>query len=197
MRQTRWRSEEEEENMPSKRMRIVAALGALLLAGLLPSSWARQARQERDATRLVREVRHEIVMLPYFGVFDSISFRIEGNSVTLLGQVVRPTLKSDAERVVKEIEGVEKVDNRIEVLPLSPADDRIRLAAFRAIYWYPALERYGLQAIAPIRIVVKNGAITLEGIMDTEADRNLAGILANGVPGAFSVTNNLQVTRQN
>jgi hyperosmotically inducible protein len=132
-------------------------------------------------------------MLPYFGVFDNIAFKVEGETVTLLGQVVRPSLKSDAGNAVKHIEGVEHVDNQIEVLPLSPIDDRLRLQLFRAIYSYPALEKYALGVQKPIRIIVKNGHVALEGVVDNDADKNVAGIRANGVPGIFSVTNNLRV----
>jgi len=145
--------------------------------------------------RIVREVRHELLMLPYFGVFDYIAYKVDGSTVTLLGQVVRPVLKSDAENVVKRIEGVEKVDNQIEVLPPSSMDDGLRIALFRAIYQYPALQRYELGVQKPIRIIVKNGRVTLEGVVDSEADKNLVGIRANSVPGIFSVTNNLQVTK--
>jgi len=102
-------------------------------------------------------------MLPYFGVFDNIAYKVDGYNVTLLGQVSRPTLKSDAENVVKKIEGVEKVDNQIEVLPTSPNDDRLRLELYRAIYGYPALQKYALGVQKPIRIIVKNGNVTLEG----------------------------------
>jgi hyperosmotically inducible protein len=133
-------------------------------------------------------------MLPYFGVFDNIAYKVDGYTVTLLGQVVRPTLKSDAENAVKHIEGVEKVDNQIEVLPLSPMDDRLRLELYRAVYGYPALEKYALGVQKPIRIIVKNGHVTLEGVVDNEGDKNLAGLRANGVSGTFSMTNNLQVT---
>ena len=143
--------------------------------------------------RITREVRHEILMLPYFGVFDNIAYKVDGYTVTLLGQVVRPTLKSDAENVVKRIEGVEKVDNQIEVLPPSPMDDRLRIRLYRAIYGYPALEKYALGVQKPIRIIVKNGNVTLEGVVDNEGDKNFAGIRANGVSGIFSVTNNLRV----
>jgi hyperosmotically inducible periplasmic protein len=113
-----------------------------------------------------------------------------------MGQVTRPTLKSDAERVVKDIEGVEQVTNNIEVLPLSPNDDRIRLAAYRAIYGQTALNRYALNAIPPIHIIVNNGKLTLEGVVANEGDKNIAGIQANSVPGVFSVTNNLRVEGQ-
>lgn len=143
--------------------------------------------------RFVREIRHELVMLPYYGVFDNLSYKVDGYKVTLMGQVTRPTLKSDAERVVKDIEGIEQVTNNIEVLPVSPADDRIRLAAYRTIYGHTTLNRYALNAVPPIHIIVRNGNIALEGVVATEADKNVAGIQANSVPGAFGVTNNLRV----
>ena len=145
--------------------------------------------------KIVKEVRHELVMLPYYGVFDNLAYRVDGTKVTLFGQVTKPTLKSDAERVVKKIEGVDLVDNEIEVLPLSPNDDRIRLATYRAIYSKPTLQRYQIGAVPPIHIIVKNGNITLIGAVDTEVDKNLAGIAANGVPGAFKVTNDLAVEK--
>lgn len=143
--------------------------------------------------RIAREVRHELLMLPYFGVFDNIEYRVDGDTVTLSGAVTRPVLKSDAENVVKHIEGVDHVVNNIEVLPPSPMDDRLRIALFRAIYGYPALEKYALGVQKPIRIIVKNGHVTLEGVVDNETDKNLAGMRANSVPGIFSVTNNLRV----
>jgi hyperosmotically inducible protein len=146
--------------------------------------------------RISREVRHELVMLPYYGVFDNLAYRVDGRTVTLLGQVTRPTLKSDAGNVVKGIEGVEKVNNEIQVLPLSPMDDRIRMAEFRAIYSTQGLDRYGMQAVPPIHIIVDNGKVTLEGVVATEADKNLAGVKANGVAGVFSVNNNLRVESQ-
>jgi hyperosmotically inducible periplasmic protein len=147
----------------------------------------------KSQERITREVRHELLMLPWFGVFDNIAFKVDGDTVTLLGQVVRPSLKSDSENVVKHIEGVEKVDNQIEVLPASPMDDRLRRRLYRAIYGYPALEKYALGVQKPIRIIAKNGRVILEGVVDNEGDKNFAGMRANGVPGIFSVTNNLQV----
>lgn len=147
----------------------------------------------RATDRLVREVRHELVMLPYYGVFDNLAFKVDGYVVTLLGQVTRPTLKSDAENVVKNIEGVERVANEIKVLPLSPQDDAIRLATYRAIYGHTALNRYALQAVPPIHIIVDSGKVTLEGVVANEGDKNIANIQANGVSGVFSVTNNLRV----
>jgi hyperosmotically inducible protein len=134
-------------------------------------------------------------MLPYYGVFDNLAYKVEGYTVTLIGQVTRPTLKSDAENVVKKIEGVEHVKNEIEVLPPSPGDDRIRRAEYRTIYGDTGLNRYALQAVPPIHIIVKNGNVALEGVVATEADKNVAGIRANGVSGVFAVVNNLRVEK--
>jgi hyperosmotically inducible protein len=149
------------------------------------------ARGAQD--RITREVRHELVMLPYYGVFDNLAYRVDGNTVTLLGQVTRPTLKSDAENVVKQIEGVERVNNQIQVLPLSSMDDRIRIAEYRSIYSQPGLDRYAMQAVPPIHIIVDNGKVTLEGVVANQADKDRAAVQANTVSGVFSVTNNLRV----
>jgi hyperosmotically inducible protein len=130
-------------------------------------------------------------------VFDNLSYKVDPDgTVTLLGQVARPTLKSDAENVVKRIEGVEKVVNNIEVLPTSINDDRIRRAAYRAIYGNEVLSEYQLRAVPPIHIIVRNGNITLEGVVARQMEKQIAGMQANGVPGAFSVTNNLVVEEQ-
>ena len=145
--------------------------------------------------RIAREVRHEIVMLPYLNTFDYIAFKVDGKDVTLTGAVTDPTVKSDAGNVVKGIEGVQHVDNQVQVLPPSPADQRIRLALFRAIYGHPPLEKYALTVVKPIRIIVNMGHVTLEGVVDNEADKNLVQLRANSVPGIFSVTNNLQVVK--
>lgn len=134
-------------------------------------------------------------MLPYSTVFDYLAYEVHGYDVTLKGEVTRPVLKADAANAVKQIEGVEKVDNQIEVLPPSPMDHRLRLRLYRAIYGYPSLQKYSLGVQLPIRIIVKNGHVTLEGVVDNEADKNLLGIRANGVSGIFSVTNNLQVVK--
>ena len=152
-------------------------------------------RGDVDESRLVREVRHQLAMLPYYGVFDDLSFRVDPDgTVTLMGAVTRPTLKSDAENVVKHIEGVTKVVNQIEVLPLSPEDDRIRMAEYRAIYGEPSLAtRYGYRAIPPVHIIVKNGHVTLDGVVANQGDKDLINVRANSVPGVFSVTNNLRV----
>jgi hyperosmotically inducible protein len=180
-------------------MKLKFPILLLSLFALVTLGNAQDAQRDQPSAksqeRIVKEVRHELLMLPYFGVFDNIAFKVEGYNVTLLGQVVRPSLKSDAENVVKHIEGVEKVDNQIEVLPPSPMDDRIRQRLFRAIYQYSALQKYELGVQKPIRIIVKNGHVTLEGVVDNDADKNLAGIRANGVSGTFSVINNLQVVK--
>jgi hyperosmotically inducible protein len=147
-----------------------------------------------DESRIASQVRHQLLMLPYYGVFDDLAFRVDGPTVTLLGAVTRPTLKGDGERAVKRIEGVTKVINQIEVLPLSPIDDQIRLAEYRAIYGDPALStRYGYRALPSIHIIVKNGHVNLEGVVANKMDKDIVGIRANSVPGVFSVTNDLQV----
>ena len=176
--------------------KLVASLVlAIVSTALALAGQAGREVTERAAQRIQKEVRHEILMLPYFDVFDNIAYKVEGYQVTLMGQVTRPTLKKEAENVVKQIEGVQKVVNQIEVLPPSPMDDGLRVRLFRAIYGFSALERYALPVIKPIRIIVKNGNVTLEGVVDSEADKNMAYIRANGVPGIFSVTNNLRVVK--
>jgi hyperosmotically inducible protein len=180
--------------MKHKLLITLVTLFAIIPLGTAQNT-SRDQPSAKSQERIVKEVRHELLMLPYFGVFDYIAFKVDGDNVTLLGQVVRPTTKSDAENSIKHIEGVEKVDNQIEVLPPAPADDRIRRELFRAIYGYPALEKYALGVQKPIRIIVKNGRVTLEGVVDSDGDKNIAGIQANGVPGTFSMTNNLQVVK--
>jgi hyperosmotically inducible protein len=145
------------------------------------------------AAWLNRQVRHELVMLPYYSVFDNLQYQVNGTKVTLLGQVSRPVLKGDAEAAVKHIEGVEAVDNKIEVLPTSFADDRIRRAEYRAIYSFPNLQMYSLRSVPPIHIIVDSGHVTLEGAVASEADKDVAGIRANTIPDVFSVVNNLRV----
>jgi hyperosmotically inducible protein len=168
---------------------------AMLLLASCAALAQENAVSPRAVERIQREVRHELLMLPYLGVFDNLAYKVDGYSVTLYGQVTRPTLKSDAENVVKKIEGVEKVDNQIEVLPPSPMDDQLRRRLYRAIYGYPSLQRYALGVQQPIRIIVKNGNVTLDGVVDSEGDKNTAGIRAKTVSGVFSVTNNLQVVK--
>jgi hyperosmotically inducible protein len=166
-------------------------LGGLLL--VLPLLGVAGVRAPKPPKELSEKVRHELVMLPWYGVFDNLSFQINDGKILLLGQVTRPTLKSDAENVVKKLEGVSSVENKIEVLPLSPFDDRIRLGVLRALYGDPSISRYGLGPQPAIRIIVENGKVTLEGVVSHEMDRNIAGIRANGVFGVFSVKNNLHI----
>jgi hyperosmotically inducible protein len=173
--------------------KLVVVLVALLWFTALGFAQDRAQPSARSQERITREVRHKLLMLPYFGVFDYIAFKVDGSTVTLLGTVVRPSIKSDAENSVKRVEGVEKVDDQIEVLPPSPMDDGLRRRLYRTIYGYPGLEKYALGVQKPIRIIVKNGRVTLEGVVDNDSDKNLVGLRANGVPGIFQVTNNLQV----
>jgi hyperosmotically inducible protein len=178
------------------RFRSSVLLATLLTLAIAASAQdaSREQPSPKEEQRITKQVRHELLMLPYFGVFDNIAYKVEGYNVTLLGQVVRPTLKSDAEHAVKHIEGVEKVDNQIEVLPVSPMDDGLRRRLFRAIYRYPPLQKYSLGNEKSIRIIVKNGHVTLEGVVDNEGDKNLVNLRANGV-SSFSVDNNLQVVK--
>lgn len=169
----------------------VSACLCFLFAPAALSAGRARTFSRRAQARIVREVRHRILMLADFGVFDNIAFKLNGYDVTLIGQVTRPILKSDAEREVKRIEGVERVVNRIEVLPVSFHDDRLRRDVFRAIYGYGPLQHYGVGSNRPIHIIVNRGHVTLVGIVDSQADKNIAGIRANGVFGVFSVTNNL------
>jgi hyperosmotically inducible protein len=151
-------------------------------------------RGKSDIERISREARHELVMLPYYSVFDNLAFEVRPDgTLVLMGQVARPSLKNDAANRVRDIEGVERVDNRIEVLPTSINDDRLRRDVYRAIYGHQSLSRYAWGAVPPIHIIVKNGQVTLEGVVDNETDKNIANIQANGVSGVFKVTNNLRV----
>jgi len=182
-----------EQGETAMKRTLVVVVVTLLTLATLGFAQDRDQPSARSQERITREVRHELLMLPYFGVFDYIAFRVDGSTVTLLGQVARPSLKSDAENAIKHIEGVEKVDNQIEMLPPSPMDDGLRIRLFHEIYGYPPLEKYALGVQKPIRIIVKSGRVTLQGVVDNDADKNFAGVRANGVPGIFSVTNNLQV----
>lgn len=164
-------------------------------AAPVPAQSERRPVPKRATERLVREVRRELRMLPYYSVFDNLEFRVDGYRVELLGQVTRPTLKADAGAVVKRIEGVEAVVNRIEVLPVSFHDDRIRRAVYRAVFSHPVLTRYSLQAVPPLHIIVKNGHVTLVGVVATEMEKRVAYAQANAVPGIFSVNNKLRVEK--
>jgi hyperosmotically inducible protein len=172
-----------------------AFLAGVLIAVPMTSAAATTAADAgmRTTAELAKKVRKELVTLPFYGVFDNFAFRLDNGVVTLTGQVSRPTLRSSAENVVKRIEGVTRVDNQIEVLPLSPFDNSIRFAVLRAVYGYPTLNRYAAGTQPSIRIIVKHGEVTLEGVVNNEMDRNIAYLRANGVSGVFKVTNNLRV----
>ena len=172
------------------KLRSFLVAGALLAvpAFVYASSGPAPVQKSMD-----EKVRHELNMLPYFGVFDNLSFRVDEDKVTLFGQVARPALKREAKNAVKHIEGVRHVEDQIEVLPLSSFDNDIRVRAYRAIYGFGALNRYALGTHPSIHIVVKNGNVTLAGVVANSMDRDLAYIRAQGVPGAFSVTNELRV----
>ena len=180
--------------------RTTWALAACLMA--MPLTGLAQTANHNDAfvpgpstdNRIVQEVRHQLVMLPYYTIFDDLAFRVNGSEVTLLGAVTNPVLKSDAQNVVKRIEGVTQVNNEIKVLPVSPMDWQIRRAMFRTIYGDPQIgDRYGHQALPPVHIIVDNGHVTLEGVVANQFDKNLINVRANTVPNVFSVTNNLIV----
>ena len=187
----RWSESLRKDGSMISKLCVTVVCGATLLWG------ADQPLSDKAMNRINREVRHELVMLPYYGVFDNLTYSVGSDgTVTLQGQVTRPTLKSDAERALKDVESVSRVVNNIEVLPLSPNDDNLRIALYRAIYGSSQLNRYALQAVPSIHIIVKNGHATLEGVAANEADKNVAGIQAKGVSGVFSVTNNLQLERK-
>jgi hyperosmotically inducible protein len=152
-------------------------------------------RGQSSQAWLMNEVRHQLVLLPWYSVFDNLEYRVEGNKVTLMGQVVLPVTKENAGKAVKGIEGVQSVDNQIEVLPPSPLDDQIRRAEFRAIYTFPSFQHYSNMAVAPIHIIVNGGHVTLEGVVDNQTDKDAANIRADSVPNVFSVTNNLQIQK--
>jgi len=173
---------------------LVLAFG-MVASGLVFSAQSALA-SNRGTTWVENKVRHELNMLPYVNAFDYMSFTVdEDNNVTLIGEVTNPTLKSDAGNVVKRIEGVEHVDNQIKVLSVSFFDNGLRVRLFRTIYGYPVLQRHALGVNKPIRIIVNNGHVTLIGYVDNQADKNIAGIRANGVPGVFSVDNQLEVVK--
>jgi hyperosmotically inducible protein len=158
-----------------------------------PRGAKNQSSEPKSQQALYKEVRHQLVMLPWYSVFDNLAYKVEGDKVTLYGQVTRPSLKSDAEADVKSVEGVSSVVNNIEVLPPSPMDDQLRRAIYRSIYGETGLSRYSIQAVPSIHIIVKGGNVALEGVVDSEADKNLANLRANQVPNVFSVKNNLAV----
>lgn len=170
-----------------------AVIASILATSPLISASLPTAQTEQQ--RLAEQIRKELATLPFYGVFDQMSFSLDGRKVILSGEVTRSVLKSSALNVVKRIAGVEEVDNQIEVLPISPNDDRLRISLHRTIFGQASLGRYTLGAIPPVRILVKNGDVTLAGTVINEMDKNLAGLFANQVAGVFSVTNQLVVEK--
>ena len=172
----------------------------VLCVGMMASAFSFSVQNamasEQGTVRLDKQVKHELNMLPYVNAFDYLTFTVDANNtVTLSGEVTNPVVKSDAGNVVKRIEGVEHVNNQIQVLPVSPMDDGLRVRLFRTIYGYPTLQKYALGVNKSIRIIVDRGHVTLMGVVDNEMDRNIAGMRANGVPGIFSVDNQLRVVK--
>ncbi|MDQ3653148.1 MAG: BON domain-containing protein [Acidobacteriota bacterium] len=176
--------------MKKNKSRLLALAAIFALTGSV--AVAAPSRGEADF-KINEKVRKELVTLPYYGVFDNLAFKREGSIVTLYGQVVRPTTRSSAENRVKKLEGVERVVNNIEVLPLSPFDDRIRLRTYNAVFDTGGLYRYALGANPSLHIIVNRGRVTLEGVVGNKGDAQLAYVAARGVPGVFEVTNNLRV----
>jgi hyperosmotically inducible protein len=183
-----------------RRLAIWPAVGAQLLAlataALLAQTTSAQKPpnpEEKHPSSLSREIHHQILLLPFYSVFDSIAFTLDGSKVTLTGQVLRTTLKEHAEAAVKSVEGVSAVTDHIEVLPVSPADDDLRRAAYRSLYEDSALALYAVQTVPAIHILVKNGNITLEGSVHSESDKTLAGVRAAAAANVLSVKNNLLV----
>ena len=168
-------------------------VGLALAMALVAPLMVRADSGSKGLVDLEKKVRHELLMLPYYSIFDDLNYRIDGNVVTLSGAVTRPTLKTDSQRVIQRIEGVGQVVNNIEVLPLSSFDDDIRRAEYRSIFGYASLYRYALGSHPSIHIIVDNGQVTLEGVVNNQGDKNIAGIRANTVSGVFSVTNHLVV----
>jgi hyperosmotically inducible protein len=168
---------------------------SMIAPAVVRNGFAKTAMQADARTHIINEVRHELATLPYYGVFDWLEYEVRpDNTVVLRGQVVRPTTKSDAEARVRKIDGVSQVVNEIEVLPVSPEDERLRLALYRTLYnWDSPLFRYATQSVPPIHIIVKNGRAVLKGVVASKADADLAYIRARGVPGLFDVKNELQV----
>ena len=179
-----------------RKRRLQIAMVILMTVMSIPASASSiSAGTPQVNPRLVRQIRHELATLPYYGVFDWLEFEVKpDNTVVLRGYVTRPTTKSDAEARVKEIEGVKNVINEIQVGPLSPNDDRLRIALYRAIYnWNSPLFRYATQAIPSIHIIVDRGRAILKGVVNSKADAQIAYMRARGVPGLFDVKNELVV----
>jgi hyperosmotically inducible protein len=178
-----------------KRKLIALAAMLTIAASTAIAAPSAPAQRESDSLYLMNKVRKELVTIPYYGVFDNLAYKVDGSTVTLYGQVVRPSTRSSAEKRVKKIEGVERVINNIQVLPVSGFDDSIRARAYRAIFRSGSLYRYALGANPSIHIIVNRGHVTLEGVVSSRMDSQLACMAANSVPGVFSVKNNLRVER--
>ena len=176
-----------------KRMRTWA-LAAVMSVAAAPL-FAAQSQATPEAARTAELVRKQIVTLPFYSIFDYVTISVDGDRVTLDGSVYRRSMVKSVERVAARVEGVNEVVNNVEPARVSTFDDRIRIATLRAIYGHQALNRYGIQSVPPIHILVDNGDVTLEGVVNREMEKNIAGIVANGVSGVFSVTNNLRVER--
>jgi hyperosmotically inducible protein len=183
-----------------KRLRIAIAMNLLLFGGgaavAAAQAFALQAKpklQEKPSDTLVRSVHHQIQVLPFYSVFDNIEFRVEGNKVTLTGQVLRTTLKTHAESTVRTLEGVAVVVNQIEVLPASASDDELRRAIYRVLFEDDVLKRYAVETVPPIHIIVKDGNVILEGAVQSDSDRKLASALSGEVPNSKSLQNHLMV----
>jgi hyperosmotically inducible protein len=171
---------------------VLACVGLLCI----PISSNAQDRSQPSANaiaNLQREVGHELRLLPRLTVFDNMQYEVHGTTVVLTGQVTQPVTKSDAEKAVKSVEGVTAVDNKIEVLPLSPDDVQIRRAEYRAIYGFPGLELYSTGTQQPIHIIVKGGHVTLYGYVANEMDKQIVKTRALSVHGVFGVDNQLQI----
>ena len=180
----------------TRRIRPIALWMALALTALpLAAAAPADTLASQDNARVAEAVRKQIVTLPFYNVFDHVALQFDGETLTLEGEVYRPSMKKSIERVAARVEGVTNIVNNVEVLPTSFHDDRIRVAVLRAVYGNSALNRYGIQSVPPIHIIVRNGEVTLEGVVNREMEKNIAGIAANGVSGVFAVRNNLRVER--
>lgn len=179
--------------MNSIKSRLIALIAVLVIAA--SSAFAAPAKTDERVVgyeQVVEKIRKELVTLPWYGVFDNLAYKVEGNTVTLYGQVVRPSTRSDAAARVARIPGVERVVNQIEVLPLSPFDDEIRARTYRSVFNMGGLYRYAMSANPSIHIIVNRGHVTLEGVVANKMDKQLAYMAARTVSGSFSVTNNLR-----
>ncbi|SRR6266851_2231230 len=174
-------------------------LGILIMFGITASMSASASNGQEGSVRnygFTESIRKQLARLPYYGVFDNLAFELNGDTVVLYGQVVRPATRKEAERRVAKMEGVQRVINRIEVLPPSSLDDSIRRRVYNAVFRTGGLYRYAMGANPSIHIVVNRGRVSLEGVVSSKMDSQLAYTAANGVPGVFSVTNNLRVGKE-